>query len=147
MILYDQRDKSHNCPVYCRTCLQGPLWIQGDKVGGNEKNKKHNKTPQKNQTQNENVKFSLFFWKHKRQLSIIGGRDGDDSGGRIQFSMNCNNKAKINFNHWFWFPLLLFTRYPSPAEKSCRITKRNSSFSSTLQFLKCIHNSTDPRQL
>ena len=82
-------------------------------MGRNEKkkNKQTNKTKPKKQIQNEklNVKprslFSKFlvaeifsfFCKHKRQLSIIGGggRNDDDSGDRIQFSMNCNNKAKI----------------------------------------------------
>ena len=76
-------------------------------MGRNEK--KTNK--QTKQIQNEKVnvnprslfsKFLVaeifsFFCKHKRQLSIIGGgREGNDSGDRIQFSMNCNNKAKIN---------------------------------------------------
>ena len=44
------------------------------------------KTKKKDQIQNENVKFSL----------LPGGRDGDDSGDRIRFSMNCNTEQGKN---------------------------------------------------
>ena len=67
-------------------------------MGGNEKkNKKQkNKTKQnrkKNQIQNQNAKFPLFSGSIRDNYQLSGGGDGDDSGDRIQFSMNCNNKA------------------------------------------------------
>jgi len=78
-------------------------------VRGNEKRKK-TKTKKQNKTKKTNPKRKIFsfFWKHKRQLSIIRGKDGDDSGDRIQFSMNCNNRAKIKTQVFFSILLLQF---------------------------------------
>ena len=69
------------------------------------KKTKQNKTkPKKNQIQN--VKFSLFPGSISDNYQLSGGRDGDDSGDRKPFSMNCNNKAKIKTQVFFSVLLL-----------------------------------------
>ena len=82
--------------------------IKWEELKKKTKQKNKTKTKKKSNPKRKRKIFS-FSWKHKRQLSIIGGgRDGDDSGHRIPFSMNCNNKAKIKTQVFFSVLLLQF---------------------------------------
>lgn len=86
-------------------------------MGGikNKQTKQNKIKRQKNQIQNENVKFSLFPGSISDNYQLSGGRDGDDSGDRIPFLANCirNDKAKIKTKYFFlfcYYSMLVFVK-------------------------------------